>query len=217
MPVLSFLTSHTARVRIKTKNHLEKYSKPSSDFFILIALASALASIGIIIDSTPIIIGAMVVAPLITPIFGFSLSIIILRTKTIFLSLLSILLGSSLAILVSIIIGYTVTFIDKKYLPLTSDLANNPIPTLLFFSVALLSGIAGAYAYSKVTVKETITGIAISVTLIPPLALIGLGIASRDWPLVESNLLLYLFNLSGICLGSLIVFLIVGFGNDIEK
>ncbi len=88
---------------------------------------------------------------------------------------------------------------------------------LLFFLVALFSGMAGSYAYAKPKVLSSITGIAISVALVPPLAVTGLGIATQQLNLSQESFILYLFNLSGICFGSIIMFLILGFGKDIPK
>ena len=63
--------SPAARIRSKTERQLEQYSRPSVDFFILIALSAPIISIGLILNNAAIIIGGMVVAPLISPFFGF--------------------------------------------------------------------------------------------------------------------------------------------------
>lgn len=216
MSLLNFLTSHAARMRHKTEINLQEYSRPSKDFFLLIALASAMASIGLVLNNTSVIIGAMVVAPLITPIFGLALSIIVLRTKNLGLSLLSIILGTIFAIVTATLTGYIIMFVEGKDIILAKEIIERTHANLLFFLVALLSGIAGARAYSKPDSSATIPGIAISVTLVPPLAVVGLGVAIQNWILIESAFVLYLFNLLGICLGSILTFLFIGFGKDVE-
>lgn len=214
---MSIFTSHTERLRRKTEKKLEEYNRPSINFFVLITLAAALASIGLLLDNPAIIIGAMVVAPLVTPVFGFSLSLIILHIKKAGLSLLSILMGTILAIVMSILIGWLALFIEGKSIIINNEILSRAEPSLLYFLVALFSGIAGAYAYAKPKVVEAVTGIAISVAIIPPLSVIGLGIAMQNWPLTQQSFILYLLNLIGICFGSIIMFLILGFGRDVEK
>jgi len=209
--------SSSARIRSHAQKQLEKYSSPSRDFFTLIILSSAIVSFGLILDNSAIIIGGMVVAPLITPIFGFSLNILILRFKELGKSLLSILLGTLSAIIISILIGYLTNFIDESSLKATSEIISRVKPDIFYFLVALLSGLAGSYAYVSEKISASITGIAISVALIPPLAVAGLSIAMQNWNHLESSLILYMLNLVGIFFGSTIMFIILGFGHDIEN
>jgi uncharacterized hydrophobic protein (TIGR00271 family) len=204
--------TQTNRLRKKTEKRLEEYEKPSLNFFVLITLSAGLASLGLLLNNTAVIIGAMVVAPLVTPIFGFSLAVIIMRYRRMALSLLSISLGTLLAIAMSILIGMIVLFIEGKDVILTNEILDRAKPNLLYFLVALFSGLAGAYAYSKPKVLESVTGIAISVAIVPPLSVVGLGFAMQDWTLMQQSFILYILNLFGICFGSIIMFLFLGFG-----
>ena len=214
---MSLFTASVTNIRKKTEKRLEIHAKPSKSFFLLITLASAIVSLGLALDNVSIVIGGMVVAPLITPIFGLSLRIILLRFKGIGGSLLSITLGTILAIVVATIIGYIIIFFEGTQFGLTEEILSRTEPNLLFFLVAVLSGIAGAYAYAKPDVLSAITGIAISVALIPPLAVTGIGIALNNFFLAEQSFVLYLFNLLGICFGSIIMFISLGFGKEIKK
>ncbi len=208
------LFSHGARLRRKTKAHLEEYSSPSYSFFLLILLSSAIATLGLLLNNTAIVIGAMVVAPLITPIFGFSLSLLIFQLKKMTSTLLMLFSGTLIAITIAALLGFFMTFIEGHTLSLNAEILIRIKPDFMFFLVALFSGIAGSYAYAKPEKIAAIAGIAISVALIPPLAVCGLGIVFSDWNLVSQSLLLYGFNLSGICLGSIITFLFLGFGKE---
>lgn len=214
MPLLSLLTSSTARLQAKTHARLEQYSKPSLDFFLLIAIAAAIAALGLLLDNAAIVIGAMVVAPLITPIFGFSLSLLSLRIRRLTLALLSILLGTLCAIVTAFLVGLFAIAVDPTYATVTTEILARAKPDILFFFVAFLSGIAGAYAYSRPKISEAIAGIAISVAVIPPLGVVGLALAQQTWELASQSFLLYLFNLLGITFGSIILFVIIGFGKD---
>jgi uncharacterized hydrophobic protein (TIGR00271 family) len=208
--------SPSSRIRRKVEKNLELYSSPSFGYFLLIALSSAMATIGVVLDNTPIIIGAMVVAPLITPIFGFSLSLLILRSKRLLRTALMLLWSTLLAIVVSAGVSLSITFIQGAPILLSKRMLLNAQPHFLFFLIALFSGIAGAYAYSKKDQYASIAGIAISVALIPPLAVAGVASTAANADLFFSALTLYGLNLAGISFGSILTFIGLGFGKDIE-
>jgi len=177
--MFNFLSSRQ-RVRETVEKHLEKYSHPTTDFFVLIALSASIATLGLALNNTAIIIGAMVVAPLVTPIFGFSLYLILFKGKGISESLFSILAGSVLAILTSTLIGYLFLVIEETNVLYTTEILARTEPNLLYFIVAILSGLAGAYAYVRPELSERIVGIAISAAIIPPLGVIGLALALQN-------------------------------------
>ncbi|MBD3310982.1 MAG: TIGR00341 family protein [Candidatus Magasanikbacteria bacterium] len=210
---MSFFLSKKSLLQSRIEKRLEEYDHPSKSFFFLIAIATSLASLGLALDNTAVVIGAMVVAPIITPVFGFSLAIIIIKISNAFKSLSSIFLGSITAVIVSAITGYIIKFIEGQNLILTNEIVIRAKPDLFYFLVAILSGLAGAYAYSKPKILSSITGIAISVALLPPLSVIGLSITMQNWHLMEQSIFLYILNLTGIFLGSIISFLVLGLGN----
>ncbi len=204
--------SHIDRLREKTARRLDAYTKEQSSFYFLIAAAAAIAAMGLLLNNASIIIGAMVVAPLITPVFGFSLGLILLRGQTIFRTLLAITLGSLLALLVAYTIGILSIFLEGTVFTVTNEMFTRTDPNIWYFLIAILSGMAGAFGYTRPQVVESITGIAISVAVIPPIAVTGLALSIGNDLLLWQSLFLYLFNLAGICFGSIIMFLILGFG-----
>lgn len=208
-----FLSSAN-RIRRQTEKRLAHYSRPSVSYFLLIGLAAAIATLGLILDNTGIVIGAMVVAPLITPIFGFSLGLLVFRPKRLAISLYMLFLGTLLAIGVSAVLAWIVSFIEGQNIVLTNEILARTEPHFLYFLVALFSGAAGAYAYSKEEILASIAGIAISVAVIPPLAVTGIGVVLMSATLVSNSLLLFLLNLAGIAFGSIITFVALGFGNN---
>ncbi|MBU0597266.1 TIGR00341 family protein [Patescibacteria group bacterium] len=216
MQLFKRFTSHTIRLREQTNKRLEAYIHPTLSFFLLITLSTAIVVLGLLLNNTAIVIGGMVVAPLITPIFGFSLGLILLKIKRIFSSLMAIFLGGTLAVLVSAIISKLIIIMEGQNFTLTNEIIARAEPNLLFFLVALFSGVAGAYAYTNKNVAEHITGIAISVAIIPPLAVMGVGLTIFNWNLFEQSFFLFLLNLAGITFGSVITFVSMGFGRDIE-
>jgi uncharacterized hydrophobic protein (TIGR00271 family) len=204
--------SHISLVRRQTEKRLEKYTGTKRSFFILITLASAIATIGLILNNTAIIIGAMVVAPLVTPVFGFSLNLIVLRIRQTIKAILMLSIGTISAILTATLVTLLITFIDGDTITLTTEIISRTDANFLYLLVAFCSGIAGAYAYVKPEILTSVAGIAISVAIIPPLAVAGIGIGLGEWTLVTTSLLLYVINLAGISFGSIITFLSFGFG-----
>lgn len=206
--------SRAARVRRQTEARLAEHHTQKKDFYVLITIASAIACIGLALNNVSIIIGAMVVAPLITPVFGFSLSLIVLNMMRGLRSLWMLFLGTILALAISVIVGYLMVIIEGPLIALNSEIISRTEPNLLFFLTALLSGMAGAYAYAKPQVLASIAGIAISVAVIPPLAVSGLAIVFQDPAMFNASFLLYLLNLAGISFGAIIMFVSLGFGKD---
>ncbi|PIT86977.1 MAG: TIGR00341 family protein [Candidatus Magasanikbacteria bacterium CG10_big_fil_rev_8_21_14_0_10_43_6] len=204
--------SHVDRVRRQTEKRLETYTGTPNSFFILIALASAIATIGLILNNTAIVIGAMVVAPLVTPVFGFSLSLIAVHIQQGFKAALMLSLGSIVAIIMAAILTRLVAFIEGDAISITNEIVLRTDVNILYLLVAFFSGVAGAYAYVKPDILASIAGIAISVAVMPPLAVAGIGLGLGDWSLVTNSLLLFAINLAGISFGSIITFLSFGFG-----
>lgn len=214
MSLFTSFFSSAARVRKKTEERLTQHHTDQKNFYVLIILAGAIATLGLILDAPAIVIGAMVVAPLITPVFGLSLNLLVFNFKQAGISFLMILGGTAVAILASIIMTWFVMFIDGHTIILTSEIISRTQTGILYFIIALLSGVAGAYSYAKPEILASIAGIAISVAVIPPIAVSGIGIATLDLALVESSLSLYLLNLVGISFGSILMFVSLGFGNE---
>ncbi|EKE07360.1 MAG: hypothetical protein ACD_18C00112G0003 [uncultured bacterium] len=209
--------SSTERLKNKTLKHLEMYSRPNLDFFLLTAFASAIISFGLILDNSSIIIGGMVVAPLITPFFGLSISLILLRIKETFETIGSIILGIFVAVVISFIIGYITNLAFIGTFDNTTEILSRTKPDVLYFIVAVLSGLIGSYAYVRPTLSERIVGIAISAAIVPPLAVVGLSLAKMDIKMITSSSILFLINFLGICLGSILMFIILGFGKEKES
>ena len=168
-------------------------------------------------DNTAVIIGAMVVAPLVTPLFVFSLSLLILQGRDLWRSSIAIIFGTLLALFVAAAIGSITSAFASSSIFLTGEIWSRSKPDVLYFLVAFLSGLVGAFAYARPKIKEFVTGIAIAAAIIPPIAVAGIALSINDMFLFRQSMLLYMFNVVGICLGSVLMFIILGFGKQIEK
>jgi uncharacterized hydrophobic protein (TIGR00271 family) len=187
-------------------SNLKDNAKFSYIFATLMILSTLLATTGLFANSTPVIIGAMILAPLMAPIISLSMGVIRADKFLLFQSARTMLFGIFLALLFSSI--YTL-FIPLEQI--TVEMQGRLNPNLLDLMVAIFSGMAGAYAYSKEEVAKSLAGVAIAVALIPPLSVIGIGIGIRNIDVIYGSFLLFATNLVGITLSAALTFIVLGF------
>ncbi len=174
----------------------------------LMAFATAIAALGIQTDSTAVVIGAMLVAPLMTPIMATSLSLVLGLPRRAARSL-GLVAGG-----VAIAVGFS--FLIARYAPgvveigANSQIASRTAPTLLDLLIALAAGFAGGYAVCRPDVSDSLPGVAIAVALVPPLAVVGITLAGGEFILASGAFLLFLTNLVGIIVASGLMFATTG-------
>ncbi len=179
-----------------------------SRFFVLMGFAAAIATWGIIADSTAVVIGAMLIAPLMTPLMGTSLAMTMGWPKRAAFSALVALGGVLLAIGLSIVFGwlYPVEISSE----LNSQVASRVGPTLIDWAIAVFAGGAGAFALSRPDVSDSLPGVAVSIALVPPLTVIGLMVSEGNWSAAGGATLLFVTNMVAILLVGALIFVIEG-------
>jgi uncharacterized hydrophobic protein (TIGR00271 family) len=187
---------------------LWRSAEPSLSFYVLLLLSGAIATFGLLASSAATIIGAMIVAPLMGPILGIAFSTVMGNRRLLRRSLLSVMTGVILVILISLMIC-RLTGLNT----LTSEIQARTAPTLLDLGVALAAGTAGAYAKSRRDISDALPGVAIAVALVPPLSVVGIGLANRLPAVTGGSLLLFLTNLVGIIFSGSAVFLLQRYGS----
>lgn len=192
--------------QIEVYRTVRRGARPDVDFFALIVLSSVIAALGLLQNSAAVIIGAMLVAPLMTPILALSLGVVRGDVRLLRLALEATLKGITLAVAVAVGIVLLTPGAD-----LTSEIVARTQPTLLDLIVALASGAAGAYAIGRKEVAAALPGVAIAAAVVPPLCVIGAGIALARPEVAGGALLLFFTNLIAISLAGAIVFLLLGF------
>ncbi len=200
-------------VRVREAILFEEPERPRklTRFFILLILAASIATFGLLADSVATVIGAMIVAPLMLPIMGVAFGVG-LGDRKIILSSLTV---SILGILTAIAVGFLLT------LPLNSVIfveANTQImvrtaPRLIDLLAALATGLAGAFAIGRKDVSDTLPGVAIAISLVPPLANVGILFANGRPNLAMGSLLLFVTNYLAILLTGALMFTLMGFPN----
>jgi uncharacterized hydrophobic protein (TIGR00271 family) len=184
----------------------EAFRRSVQTFTVLLALAALIASFGLYQDSVAAIIGAMVVAPLGGAIMAFAAALVTGRTRWQTISILQVVLGS----LMVVAIGYLVALVLPNPLTLTPSLEARTSPGLLDLGVALAAGGAGAYVAARRTGSDALPGVAIAVSLVPPLATAGICLQLGRHDDAAGALLLFLTNFSAIVVVACIVFAIFG-------
>jgi uncharacterized hydrophobic protein (TIGR00271 family) len=174
-----------------------------SRFWILLVLAAVIASAGIVSDSTATVIGAMIVAPLMTPILGSVLSITIGDGRNLLRSLALVVLGAVAVIGVGYVIGLTVPY--DVTAATNSQVASRVHPRLIDLLAALATGAVGSFALVRSDVSDTLPGVAIAISLVPPLAVAGITLESGAPHQATGATLLFVTNVGAILLSGLIV------------
>ena len=186
--------------------NLREESKLSQSFMVLLILATMIATFGLFINSSSVIIGAMLLAPLMQPIVSLSMGVLrqdasleINAAKTIAIGVFAVLVTAALIAVF--------TPIER----LTSEMAGRLSPTILDLFVAIVSGAAAAYAKSNEKILGSLAGVAIAVALVPPIAVAGIGLGWADWHMFSTAFLLFITNLVGIVLAAAFTFAMLGF------
>lgn len=188
------------------QERLESISRLSVDFLVLLAGATFIATFGLFQNSPGVIIGAMIIAPLMRPLVGLSLATLTGDTRLLGRAFLTLVVGT----LTTIIISGTLGMVFRS-LELTPEILARTQPTLLDLGVAMFAGAIGAYCQANEKLADTLAGVAIAVALVPPLSVVGIGLAFVNAGVASGAALLYVTNLIGITVSGAIVFLLMGF------
>ena len=175
-------------------------------YLVMMILSTLITAFGLYADSAPVIIGAMILAPLISPIVSFSMGLIRYDIQLLKTSFKTIVIGT----IVSLLFASFVSLIIPLKIE-TPEISARLTPNLLDLGIAIASGIAAAFAHAKEGIAKSLAGVAIAVALVPPLVVAGVGIGWWNWDVFSGAFLLYLTNLSGIIMFAGLTFLLLGF------
>ncbi|MBF0133500.1 MAG: TIGR00341 family protein [Magnetococcales bacterium] len=185
---------------------LKESAMIGNHFMVLTVLSAFLALFGLYSDSSPVIIGAMILAPLMGPIISLSMGLARGHILLIRESLKTLATGIGLALLCGTVVA---TGIPLR--TLTQEMAARLSPNLLDLGIAVVSGMAGAYASAREELTNSLAGVAIAVALVPPLCVVGIGLGWMDWEVILGASLLFTTNLVGIAVSASLTFLALGF------
>jgi uncharacterized hydrophobic protein (TIGR00271 family) len=180
----------------------------SLNYVLELLLSAGIATLGLVLDSPAVVIGAMLISPLMGPILAAGLALAAADLYLGIKSLLSIVLGVACAVIFASVLVWLLPFHSP-----TNEILARTHPNLLDLGVALLSGLAGAVVVCRGGASGGVTalpGVAIAVALMPPLCTLGFGVgAGFSWPVIYGAGLLFLTNLAAIIASAFVVFYMV--------
>jgi len=181
----------------------KKYTKIDTGKTILVVIAGIIALIGLFMNNVPIIIGAMLLSPLLGPIYSFVINTSVGRSRDAWLSMINM----AIMLILVIITSFLATMIISIFMPLslTPEILLRFDTNPIYILMALLLGFAAVFAYAK-GLSESIAGIAIAAALLPPLVVSGITLALYlDY--APRPLLLSMENIVGLIAGGLLAIL----------
>lgn len=177
-------------------------------FVTLMTFAAVIATMGVLNDSTAVVIGAMLIAPLMTPLMGIAISVVMGWPNR---------LSRSAAIaLVGVLLTIAISYLLTRMAPATFDPTTNgqiisrSTPTVVDLIIATAAGAAGAYGLSRPDVSDALPGVAIAISLVPPLSVIGIAYAEEEWAAGNGALLLFTTNALAIVIMGGVTFVLTG-------
>lgn len=180
-------------------------------FTSLIVLSAAIAAFGLLSNSSAVVIGAMLVAPLMTPITAAAAATVMARNVRLARSLLVILFGT----IAAIVIGYVTSRIAGTQLTGATDLPREvtarTFPGLLDLGVAITAGAAAGFILPRRSTTGALPGVGIAVALVPPLATVGITAEVGADEEAANAFLLYLTNLAAIIFAASVMLILAGF------
>jgi len=180
-----------------------------TNFFALLLFATIIATYGVLSDSSATVIGAMLVAPLMTPIIATTAAVIMGNKPRALHSLALTAAGALFVIVIATLLTWvipdmTISFTDNQ------EISSRTSPGLYALVTALGAGAAGAFITSRAEISDSIGGVAIAVALAPPLCVVGISIQQRQWDAATGAFLLFMTNYLATLLAGGIVLMLVG-------
>ena len=182
-----------------------------SAFWTMLVLSGIIATAGVLADSTATVIGAMIIAPLSTPIMGIALGIV--KRERIRAGRF-VLFGAIVVVLIGIAAAFVVPDIDVTT---NSQITSRTSPTLVDLIAAIATGLAGAVGLSRRDVAAVLPGVAIAISLVPPLAVVGICLGEGSISLALGALLLFVSNLVSMVLAGTVLFAALGYSAEADQ
>lgn len=208
MPVFARFRALPDKDKAALVRKLVENSTPDFDYFYLIGLSTLMATLGLLLNSSSIVIGSMLIAPLMYPILGVALGLVMMDSNIHLLERAMSTLVKSLAagLGLSILAAF---FFGNEAMYQTAEVMSRTVPSHLHLLVAIVAGAAVAYMLARPEWGDALPGVAIAVALVPPLAAVGVGIAAWSPLIIKGASMILLLNLFGIIAVAVVIFLLM--------
>ncbi|MGA7487545.1 MAG: DUF389 domain-containing protein [Xanthobacteraceae bacterium] len=192
--------SITKKILNNSYYDLKERAKIDLDFLLLTVAAAAICALGFKMNSAPVIVGAMVISPLLYPVICAGAATYQADWSTFIRAVATFAVGFVAAVGAAVVVGlFSATTFRSE---IVDRLSASGMDYVL---VALFAGLAGTYAFYSPKIHEAVAGIAISVAVIPPIVMLGIGIAKQNTDLVLTSGIIVLSNVIGIYLGAIVM------------
>ena len=185
---------------------LLKESRERNGFYLLLGIATFVVTLGLLINSLEAIIGGALVAPLLYPILSLALAVVTSSRLSLGRSLKLLGRASVFVVIISALSGFVFSAFTN---PSAVILAT--APSLPVFMIAFASGLAVAFAWVKRDFSAALPGVAMTVSILPPLAGVGIGLVFFSYQIISQSILLLIINWLGMTGAAIIVFSLFGF------
>lgn len=187
----------------------EQAARKYLNFFVLLLLATLIATYGLLSASTATVIGAMIVAPLMGPIMGTTGAVVLGQTQRALRAFALVIVGVLCVVVFSYLLALvvptpTISFQDNP------ELISRINPGLFALLTALGAGAAGAFIVSRQELADSMGGVAIAISLVPPLCVVGIALRETEWNAAVGALLLFTTNLLAILFAGGLMLVLVG-------
>ncbi len=216
MNVINHLLGYIER-NFKLKNDLQDFSddfvlekinlnaQSSMSYIILLIASTVVCTLGLLQDSSPVVIGGMIISPLMWPLMKLTVGITYERKKLISQSIRLFLISLGISLFTSFIITY---FSPIKVL--STEIVSRTNPTLLDLIIALSAGAVAAFAIIEKKISDSLAGVAIAISLMPPLCVSGVGLALKNAEVFSGSFILFFSNVISIIFISILIYNMVG-------
>lgn len=174
-------------------------------------MSAGIAVLGLLLSSPAVVIGAMLISPLMSPILGLGFSLALFDFAELRRSITALAMGTLAAVVFTVVI-----VMASPLKATTAEILARTRPSLFDLLVALFAALAGTFAVIRGR-GEAIVGVAIATALMPPLAVVGYGIATWNMPVLAGSSALFVTNFVTIALAAMILARFYGFGHALSR
>jgi len=202
--------------QLEAQENIATNAQLSFEYLLFIVLSAVVSTLGLINNSAPVIIGAMVLAPLMNPVLGVSLGVVRGEISLLFRGIRTLFIGLGIGFFISAMSAWLI----PEFL-LTPEIQSRTNPTLYDLFIGMAAGAGGAMGQARRSVAGVLPGAAIAVSLMPPLCVTGIAFAlylgagpveeTVAFSMFYGSTLLWLANLAAINLAAITIFVVLGF------
>lgn len=195
----------------EVKTRIEEESGWSPRYAFMITMSAGIAVLGLLLSSPAVVIGAMLISPLMSPILGLGFALALFDLAEARRALIALAIGTALAVAFTALL----VLLSPLKAP-TAEILARTRPNLFDLLVALFAALAGSFAVIRGK-GETIVGVAIATALMPPLAVVGYGLATWNMPVLGGAFALFVTNFITIALSATVMARFYGFGHRLSS